>query len=344
MRYEDGIRRLGWRVYLLRNGVVYKNLDIQDAPAVNMDTRAEIKKSLSATVVLPDDVDILNDRLRPVLVIDGVEYPLGEFIIATAVEDTSETGSVSSSVEAYDGCYLARRYRAESRPHFAAGTVYTDKIQELLQDCGITKAIIENCTFTMATDREDWEIGTTYLEIINQLLSEINYASLWFDADGFARIQRAMAVSAANIKHTYRKGRYSVISPKRSAELDVFNKYNVFMAIVDNADLDAPMIAKAVNDNPASILSVQQRGRIQAPVEQLNNIASQDALQEYVNNVRDRSMMTTRTVKIETALMPGHEVGDVVALDDGIYRETGWEITLGVDGQMTHTLEQEVFM
>ena len=66
----------------------------------------------------------------------------------------------------------------EKRPFFPAGERYTDRIQALLQQCGIQSAIVEDSDEIFATDREDWEIGTTVLDIVNNLLDEINYQSL----------------------------------------------------------------------------------------------------------------------------------------------------------------------
>lgn len=342
-RYEAGARAMETRAFVLKNGVRFALAQMRGEPYITADARAELKKSIMGEIQLPEGTDTLNDRLQLCLVIDGTEYPLGEYIMTTVTDAVDEAGGVYSSVEAYDGCYLAQRYRAETRLHFNAGEVYTDVIQQLLIECGVDKVSAAPNTATLTTDREDWEIGTPYLHIINDLLKEINFASLWFDANGFARLGRAVLPRAENIRHSYLPGQYSVIQRAKTSYLDVFSKYNVFMAMVDSADLEAPMIATAVNDNPTSVLSIQRRGRIQAPIERLNNIASQEELQAYVDGLRDASLMTVQTVDVTTALMPGHEILDIVALEDGIYQEVGWTMTLGANGQMTHTLEREVF-
>lgn len=342
-RYETGARVFETRAYLLRNGVRYKTVLLRGAPTITADARAEIKKTFIGEVSLPDGADTLNDTLQPYMVLDGVEYPIGEYIITTQTDTVDEFGGSYASIEAYDGCYRAQRYRAETRLHFEAGELYTDVMQRLLLECGVEKVIVSQNPATLSTSREDWEIGTPYLQIINDLLKEINYNTLWFDANGFARLEKPKAAQAGNIKHQYKSGTYSVIKTERTTRFDVFDKYNVFVALVDNADLEQPMVATAVNDNPTSMLSIQRRGRIQAPVQRLNNIASQEELQQYVDRMRDASLMAVQTAEIATAIMPNHEILDVVALDDGIYQEIGWSITLSVDGSMTHILEREVF-
>ena len=59
-------------------------------------------------------------------------------------------------------------------------------------------------------------------------------------------------------------------------------------------------------------------------------------------------MMTNETVTVETALAPAHEVYDAVQLSgteiDGLYEEIGWEMELGYNGTMTHTLRREVLI
>lgn len=73
----------------------------------------------------------------------------------------------------------------------------------------------------------------------------------------------------------------------------------------------------------------------------VDNIASQAALQEYVNNIRNESLLSTEVIKFSTALNPVHQINDIVAIDNndlqGIYEETGWTITMAPGQLMQHT-------
>lgn len=309
-----------------------------------MSSDGEIKKSISASLILPGETDILNDMVTIKVSIDGIEYKLGEYYIATATKTVDEYGAEYTEIEGYDGAFLPSRYRTEETYHITAGESYTNVIQSLLIESGVEKILAENSDETFQTDREDWEIGTSYLEIINTLLSEINYESLWFDSEGYARITPKKVVSVETLEHVYQSGEYSILKSGSTRETDIFDKYNIFIAYVDNPDNDSIMIAKAENNDATSILSIQKRGRIQSPIKRLDNISSQEELQAYVDNWRNESMVTTETLTIETGLDGSHNILDTVQVEDQLYLETEWEVNLDNNSTMIHTLKREVFI
>ena len=338
------LKNVNFHLYVLRNGQQLGEALPIDVPTIRMDSTAEIKKSMNATLILPEGTDILNDSIEVNATINGESFKLGEYYIGTSSESTDEYGLKGTVIEGYDGCYKPSRYRTENIHHIAAGEKYTQVVQSLLIESGIEKIIVVDSPYTLKNDREDWEIGTSYLEIINTLLSEINYDSLWFDSEGFARIAPKRTAVSESISHIYKSGKFSVLSARQTKETDVFSKYNVFIAYVDNADNESLMIAKAENNDASSVLSIPRRGRIQAPPKRLDNIASQDELQAYVDNWRAQSMISTETLTIETELDGAHNVLDTVQCEDQIYLETGWEIDLDAGTPMRHTLQREVFL
>lgn len=315
-----------------------------EAPTLRMTADAEIKKSLRARLILPEGTDILNDTVSVRATIDGAENKLGEYYIGTATETTDEYGVKTTEIEGYDGAFRPSRYRTEGIYHITAGAKYTDVVQALLIEAGIEKIMVTTSTATIQTDREDWEIGTAYLTIINTLLSEINYDSLWFDNEGYARINPKKTLNAETLEHIYQSGEYSILKVSNTRETDVFDKYNVFIAYVDNPDNDTTMVAKAENNDATSILSTYKRGRVQAPLKRLDNISSQDELQAYVDNWRNESMVTTETLTIETGLDGSHNILDTVQVEDQLYLETEWEVNLDNNSTMIHTLKREVFI
>ena len=135
-------------------------------------------------------------------------------------------------------------------------------------------------------------------------------------------------------------------SPDWSDEEDLFDAANVFVVTCSNPDLDAPMTATAVNDNPASRKSTFRRGMRIVTAQSVNNIASQDELQAYADRLRNESLMSTRTITFYTLAEGGHGVGDVIALTHdeigGVYLETGWRMTLAAGELMTHSAKRTV--
>lgn len=333
-----------YHIYVMRNGAEFGEALSVDDPQIEMVSDAEIKKSLSANLILPDGTDILHDTLMPKIIVDGVESVLGEYYIGTYTEQTNDYGQSYTEIEAYDGGFLPSRYRTENIIHFSARENYIDVIKSLLVECGITDIMITANPATLTTDREDWEIGTTYLEIINALLAEINYESLWFDNNGFAQISPQRTLNPDKINHKYISGAYSILSNSKSKEIDIFESYNVFIAYVNNADDGELIIAKSENDDEESILSVQNRGRFQAPPERIDNIASQEDLQIYVDNLKNKSRSSVETLVISTGIDGAHEVLDTVQCEDEIYFEYAWSMTLSADSLFTHTLRREVLV
>mgnify|MGYP000007256082 FL=1 len=345
------IREVEYRVEVIRSGVAHTELifDAATPPNLYMDLQGEIKCSLSGTFRRNDAVDYLRDELRPVMVLNGVEHPLGIFFPTTVQRAYGETGE-TVAVEAYDRSYRLQETVLAQRLHLDAGASYITVIRQLLTQAGIALAIVTPCADTLQTAREDWDAGTSYLSIVNQLLTEINYSAIWFDANGYARLEPYAPPDAARIRHRYSAAdlRQAPVSLSGTAQIDLFDRPNVFLVRCSNPDLAQPMTAQAVNDNPQSALSTIRRGRRILKVCQVDNIASQQALQAYANRLCQQSMLATEQVRFETLCEPGHGVGDVIALEhpgmEGVYEETAWYLTLAAGSLMSHDARKVVLV
>lgn len=343
------IRNIDAKVYIYRDGAQFGELlfDRNSPPGINALADAEIHMSLSGTFLPNEDMDLLRDELRPVLIINGEEFGVGYYPIGTVSDGISDYGRLWQ-IEAYDRGYIVKSFCAETRLHLDAGANYLTVVKQLLTQAGISSVIETPTAQVLAEDREDWDIGTDYLSIINTLLSEINYNSLWFNFDGVAVLEPYSEPDADSINYKYDGTTHaSVISMDASVETDLFDKPNVFIAICDNPDKDDVMSATAENNNPGSALSIIRRGRRIARVYKIDNIADQDALQAYADRLCYESQLGSQTAIIQTALEPGHGIGDVIAINhpalSGICEETAWSMTLGAGQYMTHTLKKAVY-
>ena len=343
-------RDVSYQVRVLKNGVEAGEILWQqkNAPTVMWDKDGQIKSSFLGQFYPPSAADLLTDELKPYAIINGVEYPLGVFRAATLSRVNTTYGSMLS-IEAYDRCWKLQSTRTESVIHFNAGTLYTTAIDQLLTECGISLRLVTPSTAALSTDREDWEIGTDYLTIVNQLLSEIAYNELWFDVDGVARVEPYLEVSKRLLTHKYGEkglGIYNPVVGDSSVETDLFSKPNVFICVCSNPELAEPMVAVSENDNPASITSIFRRGMRIAQRYQVENTASQAELQAYADKLRLESMFSTETLSFETLAEGGHGLGDSLSIDDrrlgGIYEETAWSITMMAGELMKHTAKREL--
>ena len=341
-------RELEFQVAVLRNYADYGLLNpiSQSRPTVRMDDSGRIKTSMTGDFMIPDfAVDFLTDELQPRMIIDGIPHNLGVFS-ASRVQETSRDGLDYVHIVAYDRGQIVRDHVIEQARYFPAGTNYITAIMSVLEDSGIALIYATPSAATLAEARE-WPIGTSNLDIINELLAEINYEDLYFDSTGTAVLRPASIPRAAQIQHTLDAETVeSMVLPEQRKEIDLYNAPNVFMCICSNADKDAPMVATAVNTNPQSPLSVVRRGRRIVQVVNVPNIADQAALQSYAFRLVSKSMLSAEQIRVQTCLLPGFGVRDVTAINIGdlfaICIERSWSMDLGVGGLMTHDLERVV--
>lgn len=131
----DGRYEIAARLFAVRNGAVLKELNA-DEMKVTCSAEAEMKRSFSCRIRYDAEVDLLTDRLRPVQVIDGREYPLGEFLAAT-VSMTEQNGCRGWEAECYDQTLLLRQTTAAGALRFAAGTPYLTRSGRCWRNAGL---------------------------------------------------------------------------------------------------------------------------------------------------------------------------------------------------------------
>jgi len=342
-------REIDFRYVVIRDGADYGTLTPTGSGSrqIRMNDGDEIKTSFSGDFLDPGDkVNWLTDEIRPEMIIDGKTYSLGIFLPASVQTSENET-TKSLKLEAYDRSWRVRDTYTESQLTLRAGTSYLLAIEQLLTACGIGLISETPSAAVLAEDRADWELGTSYLDIVNQLLGEINYNPLWFNSDGMAIVEPASDPTAAHIEHTLDDTNVkSLLLPKISRMTDIYSAPNVIICICSNADKDEPMVATSENTNPQSPLSIQRRKRRIAKVVQVNNIADQTELQAYADRLRNETMISGETIQVQTALLPGFGVDDVTAIRYGdlfaVCLERAYTMDLRVGGLMSHTLEKVV--
>lgn len=334
------------RVEVLRGGGVYTTLQPVSAPEVQMISGSALKMSLRGDFFEPvKEVLWLTDRIRPILIINGTEYPVGLYIGTTPTRKVSG-GRRILSVEAYSVLYLAERVTIPSTYTIKAGTNYIGAVQELLLLCGIVPYRSEGTDKVLATDRADWSAGTKVLTVVNELLAEINYNDAWVDMNGVVQLTAYTRPSADAVDQTYNKGQYSIIKDDTSVTTDYFDKHNVFRVVCSSPDLAEPLVAVVKNDDPNSPYSTVSLGVEIVETLEVDAAADLVTLQEMAANLRYQSMQTTEQIEFITALNPEHTTFDTVALDTGgetgVWSETEWRMVLDASGNMTHRAERVI--
>ena len=278
-------------------------------------------------------------NFRISLIENGEKNSLGIYIPQTVQKET-DNGSTLYEVTGYDKSVLVKNDCILTRNFIAAGTKYLDAISALLISSGITQIIADESDAVFATDRDDWEIGTSKLKIVNQLLGEISFRSLEIDRNGSANLRVYQDASSENIQHIYREGKASIVSPNTTISSNQLDIPNVWIATVSNPDLPAPLTYKYVNDNPLSQTSTVYTGQNKVKVLSFDNVATQADLESAVKKQAFNDMLGIETVQFKTAAVADHGVNDTVVLElpefHGILTETEWEINCE-DYTMSHT-------
>ena len=345
---KDGSRRVEYRYDILRGGIPAGTLDAESA-LISCNKDDAINRSMQITVRSTEGIDLLTDKIRPVMrVLAGRSYrgvtwreihaagwswrqihakrltwrQISEAVQAESWDEypmgvfipttptyTKGGGTRRAKIECYDVTVVLREDCITERLFFAIGTKYLDAVTQILLSAGIGRTQITPSPKTLLSDRE-FEIGTSKLDIANMLLEEINYNPVRSDATGAVVLTPYARPTMAQVKHIYRADDLSVIAPEITEETDLYNVPNIFIAVVSNPDLDEDYVSIYVNDDPASPLSTVRRGRrIVSDIYQPDAIASQEDLDNYIGRIAFEASQVYQTATIQTAVMPDHGTG-----------------------------------
>lgn len=342
--YQNAVRSLYFRVEMLDGFVSKGELETENF-SISMDYTAEIKFSASLTVANNPKMDWQKNRIKITMIDNGEESVLGTFI-PQYVSKQYTGNSELLNVEAYDLSILVQMDCITQRLNISQGEKYLDVIQELLVSAGIQNVNAVSSDATFLTDRDDWDIGTSKIKIVNQLLQEIGYADMSTDSNGAVILMPYAEPSPDNIKQQYDNGNVSVLMPDFSSTNNSYEIPNIFVGIVSNPDIDDPIIYQYTNDDPASPTSTLYTGCNKVMVLEVDNIASASDLETYVKKIAYEQMQGEETVEIQTAISP-HGVLDVIALStdtvSGIFSEIAWQID-STTLTMNHTLKRTVIL
>ena len=324
-------------------------LTVVTAATIDMNALADIKRTAKFTVDDDGTVDWYADRIRPywrLKMPDGgwAEWPLGLFVLTSPAKVHDETGS-RRQVEAYDLGIVLVEDLVTDRYVVEAGTVVTDAVETILSDAGLTDSYVTGSDETLPTSR-DWPPGTSRREIIDSLLSSINYRSLSFGPNGFATSGQYQPPGVRPTGHTYTTAVRSVVGTDVTIGFDLFGVANTFVGTVSDPER-APLRSTYVNDAASSPTSTVSRGRTIVDYRELE-ATSQTALDAKVERIAFEASQVYQIVDLQTATMPHHDVGDVLEVVHGPagigarFTEHTWTLPLEVGASMSHRIRRLV--
>lgn len=339
-------RTVSFKYELLdKNDVYKKDLDTITRCVVSYNSLSQLKVKAEISMKEDKNVNYQTDRIRPICIIskndDTREFPLGIFLISSPNRDIKNT-LITRDMQLYSKLYLYSEDRVDTRHYVIKGTNVIAEIKRLLSTPKIT---IPDNSYVTSTNRE-WEIGTSKLEIINDLLDSANYTSLRVGTNGYFVAEPYVLPSDREVDIEYVDDIKSVLSPNMTERLDLFNVPNKFIGYLNNPD--APTLRSVyTNANPESVTSTVYTGRVKASLIEVLDVVNQSVLDEMVLRGAYNASQVYSHIDYETAIMPIHDYMDVVYLKHkgillGKYTETSWEIECKAGTYMKHTARKVV--
>lgn len=315
---------------------------------ISFDSTTEVMRTFTGTMKKTDfmNIDTVEARLTPWLCLkvsngDVLKWALGKFIISgnSKCSDFIETIDITG----YDFAKVSYDEGMVSRTYFPQGTNYTSAISQLLGEV-YTRYNVALANKTMENGIE-WEVGDKRIDIINTLLSSINYNALWFDEFGVGQCDAYIFPQLRDIDIQYQADEKSIILDGITKVSNKFDVPNKFVRYTEDADSNY-YISTYINDDANDPYSTVNRGRVITDIESVDDIASQGDLDAYVRKIAQERRQAVDTVEFKSLCMPCHSYRNCIFLScdqynvAGKYIETAWEMELKVGGEMTHTLQK----
>lgn len=354
MKQLHDTREISFRYDLLNKSEIKIGEIAATSGNVSFDSEAEIKRVASFTIKEEEgkDIDWLNDRIRPVFILkmpDGgfAEWPLGVFLLSSP-KRKEQNNYIIRDIEAYDTSLILKEDKFTSRYYIASATRYTDAIKSILDSAGIWKVNITPYSSGMAVSKE-FEPGMSKLEAINQLLQEINYNSLWVDANGYFVVSPYILPSNREAEYEYKNDDLSIIHNGAIMDEDLFNVPNTWVRVASMPQKTS-IKSTYINNLPTSRTSTISRGRTIVDYAVIDDICNQTALDSYTKRVAYEASQIYGTFEFETALMPHHTSNDCLFIDHSTFDvaakfiESSWRMDLVSGGRMSHNARRVILI
>lgn len=311
-----------------------------ESATVDYQALTRLKQKASVSVLLEHSQNIdRNKKLRIYHVLNGVKSLLGTFLMSTPNATYSE---VCKQVEitCYSSLWLLDAKKITNRYFVSKGTNVVNECRRLLDGFGFNVNIPES-TKTTSNNRE-WEIGTSILDIVNDLLNSINYTSLYPNQYGDYNALEYILPSDREPTIVYEDSDINnILETTLINEFDYFDIPNVFTRYVANPN--GYLIATYENKNPNSVTST-----VNAPTnvsaEELTDVADWDTLYEICKKEAQEATNIYHHAEIITAINPQHLYNDCVYLSqygvEGKFIEYSHSINCETGGSHHHKLRK----
>lgn len=318
-------REQSWRyeIWDRKTGYTGRNLSGVTGGTLSWQKNQAIKGQGSLDVAQNTDRSLLNVLIRPVLSIKGWEdQPFGVWVPSfpkRAFTSASWTGTVAlvslEAILSYTSAASVLNANNDISVHIPDGTVVTDWVSAALVKAGITEFSIQASTKTENAP-QSYTQGETLLQVINAELERIGYSSLYSDMNGTLRAQ----------PYVLPGDRGESFSDDRPFDVNGTPIFTTAFNLTDNAP-NVPNRVRAVgkpvgwlpgqtgvaiNDDPTSPYSVQNRGYVVEKVYTDVNALSQAEVNSYAAQQLLNLSKDGRKAEVSFLHLPGLALNNVV--------------------------------
>lgn len=328
-----------------------------DAPLTRLDGVTDGKLDWIANVVIKgagtltvidvdQEVDWLNARLRPVMVIEGLPIqPLGVFMVSEAPENWGD--GRSWSIKLLDKTTILDQDTVFETYALNIGAVVTTAIRSLIESAGVMNHSVTPSTATVASPLV-WSAGTSKLRIVNDLLAIINYFSLFSNFDGQYVARPYLLPAKRPLSYEFIDGPESIYEPRFNRDNDIWSIPNRVTIVGVGDGTTAALTSTVDNDDPTSPYSIANRGRVIGHTETGVEAATQTVLDEYAQKRLVELTSPTSSVEIAHSPVPGLTINQAarfrrtIAGIDARHVVSKTSITLDGKALATSTLREVV--
>lgn len=281
------------------------------------------------SVSFTQQVDWLNARIRPMIRIqrlgggddpDGRLVPAGVFLCAAPVEAWTAIG-LRREVELADKLSILDQDIASGDPAgiaayaAPAGANVIDLVKTLIGETGELTPAIQPDSKVLASPML-WDVGTTRLRIINDLLDAGGYFSLF--CDGYGQYQAVPYVQPSDRVPVYESlapfsdGPQSLMAPEWTRDRDIYSIPNRYLVVGQGDGTTAALTSLATNTDPNSPYSYPSRGRWITEVAIGVEAVDQSALDTIARARLSSATSITNQITLQHIFLPDLHVNSVV--------------------------------
>lgn len=276
------------------------------------------------------------------------EWPVGYFLLQNPHRKATP-GGVVVEMDGYDQNVILDNTRVTARYLVASGTNYITAVTTALQAAGLTTTSYQlTATSLTLPAAKEWETGTSYLQIVNDLLYAINYRPFRFNGAGIGIAEPYELPHTRSDEFTYETNSGGVMLEDVDQELKLIGVPN--RVTLTRATPDATTIVSTVNNTSLTSPANQTNSGINQHIQEVP-AADQSTLTALAQRE-----LTERTeamqISFRTPSAPFHDNVDRIrfihnagqaslSLDDS-FIEQEWRLPLNETGDMEHRCKQVV--